>query len=186
MNFTLNNNAAKNAANVIRPAQALLIEAGLAVAWEVYQTPDITGGQEEATIRDMVWKLEQKGTLSDKQVNYLRILVERIARRYERAAQWAAESQDAAPVPTGRLTFTGEVLTVKEVYSQFGPATKLLLKTADGWKAWGTCPRALELPAKGDTVTLTATLEPSKDDAKFGFFSRPTGATLTRRAGEAN
>ena len=181
MNFAINNNAATNAANVLRPAQAALIEAGLAAAWDIYQMPDGQGGQEATIVRDMVWRMEQGRSLSEKQVNYLRVLVDRIANRGQRAAQWAAEAQDAAPVPTGRLTFTGTILTVKGQETRFGYVTKLLVKTSDGWKAWGTCPRSIDAN-KGDTITMTASVEPSPNDAKFGFYSRPTGARIVRAA----
>ena len=167
------------APQILRPAQATLRAAGLDAAWEVYITPDATGGKEAAVIRDIVWRLESRGTLSGPQVNCLRSLVDRIAQR-------ASEREGALDCPTGRMTITGTVVSTKLVDSQYGPTLKMLIRHPDGWKVWGTVPRAIEEPAKGDTVTLTATVERSRDDAKFGFYSRPTGATLTPQATEAN
>jgi hypothetical protein len=167
------------APGILRPAEATLAAHGLQAAWQVYLTPDATGGREEATIRDIVWRLESRGSLSDPQVNYLRSLVARIAQR-------SADRASAADCPTGRMEITGTVVSVKEVETRFGMATKMLIRHADGWKVWGTVPRALDTPAKGDTVTLTATVEPSRDDPKFGFYSRPTGARVTPQATEEN
>ena len=47
----------------------------------------------------------------------------------------------------------------------------------DGWKVWGTCPKAFgsdESKIVGQTIQFVAKIEPSSDDATFGFFSRPT------------
>lgn len=165
------------APGLMRPAEAFLNAEGLDAAWQIYLTPDTTGGKEEATIRSIVWKLEQYGSISPAQTEYLHGLVGRIAQRdLDRAT--------ALDCPTGRIEITGTVVSVKLVDTQFGTVHKMLVRHADGWKVWGTVPRALDVPAKGDTVTLTATVEPSRDDAKFGFYSRPTGATLTRRLPE--
>ena len=182
MTFT-NTNTAANAAHAFRPAQVWLNQNGLAAAWEVYQQFETTGGTgDHAIIRDMVWRLEQGRELSGKQVNYLRILMERIERKGARAAQWAAESATAADVPTGRLEIEGEVAATKLQESRFGTQFKMLVKHTSGYKVWGTVPRAIDGLAKGDTVRFTATVEPSPSDPKFGFFSRPTGAAVVNKA----
>ena len=181
MNFTNTHTAANNqAAHAFRPAQVWLTQNGLAAAWEVYQ--GASGGQEETTVRDMVWRLEQGRELSERQVNYLRILVERIERKGARAAQWAAESATASDVPTGRIEIEGEVVTTKYQESRFGTQFKMLVKHTSGYKVWGTVPRSIDGLAKGDTVRFTATVEPSPSDPKFGFFSRPTGAAVVNKA----
>jgi hypothetical protein len=71
-----------------------------------------------------------------------------------RATLAAIAEHEAAKraVPTGRIVIEGE-----------------------GWKVWGTEPRAL-YAEKGDRVRLTATVEASADDPAFGFYSRPTKA----------
>ena len=175
-----NHIAANHAANAFRPAQVWLAQNGLAAAWEIYQ--GAAEGQEETTLRDMVWRLEQGRELSGKQVNYLRILMERIERKGARAAQWAAESATASDVPTGRIEIEGEVVTTKLQESRFGTQLKMLVKHATGYMVWGTVPRAIDGLAKGDTVRFTATVEPSPSDPKFGFFSRPTGAAVVNKA----
>lgn len=117
-------------------------------------------------------------------------LVRSFASRAERAA---ARAQEAAavtsPVPTGRVTITGTVLSVKWQDSYFGNARygrntgsyKMLVRSDAGWKVYGTVASDLGTDGlKGCRVTFTAKIEPK--EAAFGFFSRPTGA---RRLDEA-
>lgn len=118
----------------------------------------------------------------------------------------SAEAQKAAaePVPTGRVEVTGEILSVKSQDSMYGVNYKMLLVDDRGFKVYGNMPKALtEIfygewydgvvaagystrdygpdcwldTAKHRKVTFVATLEPSNDDPKFGFFSRANKAT---------
>lgn len=161
-----------------RKAQALLTDAGLAKAWEVYAAGN-TDRREESTVVDMVGKLVQYGSISDKQVNYLRVLVERIENRAAIEAQRAVETAAAAPVPVTdkRMTVRGTVLSVK-VPGEFdiGQSTRMLVQHADGWKVFGTVPASIEGVARGDVVEFDAAVKVSDKDAKFGYFSRPTKA----------
>jgi hypothetical protein len=54
----------------------------------------------------------------------------------------------------------------------------MLVKHKDGWKAWGSLPAALSEAKRGDVVSFEAKIKPSDDDAKFGFFARPTKAKV--------
>ena len=47
--------------------------------------------------------------------------------------------------------------------------TKSLVKDDSGFKVFGTVPSSISRVSKADVVEFTATLEPSKDDPKFGF-----------------
>src|SRR5215831_10481032 len=168
----------------INNAQADLAAEGLQAAWEIFQAETTQVGQEENIIRDIVSRLVASGRISDKQVNFLRYLLGKIGQRAQRAVQRAADAAQALPVPTGRIRIEGEVLTVKTQDSRFGLQVKMLIRHADGWKAWGTVPAAID-PQRGDIVALTASIAPSQDDPKFGFYSRPTGAEILRRAADA-
>ena len=164
-----------------RKAQALLADRGLELAWAVAtdETPegrDARNQYEERTITDIVGKLIQYGSLSDKQFSFLAGLVDRIANRAAIQAERAAEAAQAADAPAGRLTVTGQVLSIKLKDGYYGSQLKMVVKTTDGWKAYGTCPAALEATERGETVTFTATFEPANDDPKFAFFKRPTAA----------
>lgn len=101
----------------------------------------------------------------------------------EEAAREAAEkaAHDALPdCPTGRATITGRVLAVKLRHTAYGSSLKMLVESLEGYKVWGTLPRALEDytddELKATTVTFTADFTRSTDDSKFGFFKRPTKA----------
>lgn len=143
---------------------------------------------EEHTIRDIVSKLVKFGSISDKASEFVRNLIAKIDNRPAIEAQRAAEAEAAAPVPIGRVIITGRVLAIKTVERQTyyhgddGMATKVLIQDLSGFKVWGN--RFINAD-KGDLITFTATLEPSKDDAKFGFFSRPAKAFyVTEETGE--
>lgn len=127
------------------------------------------------------------GNLTDRQVAAIERSVEREKRYDERRKQIAEEKADAiargVTVPTGRITFTGEVATVKEHASDFRVVYKMVVKHPDGWALWTTVPREVESmfnrigrvenDLRGKTVTVTATVKPSDRDQLFGFGSRP-------------
>jgi hypothetical protein len=192
-----------------RKAIALLSDAGLIDAWEVYDekypnhtddckaagrnqfgddngvenacTCDIEGrvkayGKwEERTIRDIVGKLVKFGNISEKQNAFVRSLIEKIAQRPIVEAQRQAEKDAAGPVPVGRVTMSGVVVGMQRVavqsfsYGDDGVRTKLVIKLDNGSKVYGNRFANLE---KGDKVEFTATVEATKDDPKFGFYSR--------------
>lgn len=100
------------------------------------------------------------------------------------AAQRAAEQAklDAAePCPTGRIAITGQILGIKLQEGYYGNTWKMLVEDDRGFKVWGTIPSNLNV-GRGDRVTFTAAIEPSKDDDKFGFFKRPTKAAHLEEA----
>jgi hypothetical protein len=156
-------------------AEATLTEAGLAAAWALYTATDTTGWKyEEVTASDIVGKLVRYGSVSDRALEYLRGLMGKIANRPALDAARKAETDAAAPVPVtaDRITVEGVILALKGVDTDFGHVTKMLVRTDAGWKVWGKVPARLE-PVKGDRVRFKARVEPSHDDPKFGFFSRP-------------
>jgi len=154
-------------------AQTALSNLGLSQAWDVFQSVDGSASRDEETVCDLVDKLMQHGRLSDRQIEYLRGLVERVASRKALRAQWDAEKADALPCPTGRVEVTGTLLTVKNVEGYYGVQTKMLVKAKEGYTLWGTKPSSLKAEI-GDVITFRATVEPSSDDPKHGYFSRPT------------
>ena len=126
---------------------------------------------------DLAHKLRTYGELSEKQVAAARRSIEEapakqacyLAKKAEREALEAA----AQPVPTGRVTVTGEILGFKTIDSQFGSTLKMIVRDDRGFKVFGTVPRGLDCD-KGSRVTFVATVEPSREDKKFGYYSRPT------------
>ena len=188
-----------------RKAQALLSDYGLSECWDIHhqestRTPncDCEQGQwmcdhmmeyarthkAENTIWSIVCGVVKYGRLSEKQVKYLRSLLAQIAERPARDAKRKAQHDAAAPCPEGRVQVTGVILSTREVeseyqYSRYAPPvtyTKMLVLDDSGFKVWGTRPSSLDHCDKGDRVTFTATVQPSKDDEKFGFYKRPSAA----------
>jgi len=188
-------------------AKAVLADAGLTRAWEIY-TLDTDGlralgavrtitsdGQshdvrteELGKLADIVDRLVKWGSLSEKQLNFVGLLVKRIdnkvAYEAEQAARKAAEQANAADCPKGKVKISGEILSTKVVDGYYGLQTKMLVREDLGFKVWGSLPAAIGSAKKGDRVTFTATVKPSDDDSKFGFFSRPTKASVTSTAAE--
>ena len=85
---------------------------------------------------------------------------------------------DSAPaIAHGRQAFTGEVLATKWKDTDFGPVEKMLVQDDRGFKLWGTVPKSID-PGRGDRIAFVATVEPSRDDSRFGFFKRPAKAVV--------
>ena len=157
-------------------ARVLLADAGLDRAWEIFNADGFPEGEdrrEELTIQDIVGKLVRYGSISNAQTEYLRKLLHRIDNRAAIEAKRKAEQEAAAPCPTGRVEIRGTVMTVRvDDGGMYGPVTKWLVKADEGFKVWGTMPAEANAN-RGDKVIYKATVEPSKDDPKFGFGSRP-------------
>ena len=135
------------------------------------------------TMRDMVGKLVKYGSMSDKQVAYLRMLVQQVANWEAIQAQRAAEREQAQPAPVGRVVVQGEVLKVEARENDYGVRYVMTVKADAGWLCWGTVPSGLGDVQRGDRVQFTATLEPSARDPKFALYSRPAkAAVLASRA----
>ena len=135
-------------------------------------------------IRDIAARFQQYRSLSDKQIG----LVQRIAAEAKRPPE---EQEKTIPAPTGKVTFTGTVVSAKTHESDYGPSYKMTVKVktdAGVWLAWGTVPAAV-LDAcpygtvgrlqnlRGAEVQITATLKPGRD-AHFAVTSRPSGKLL--------
>lgn len=172
---------AREAAKGKRKAFTILQDAELLTAWAIYTEPEDSVRRafknEEMTVCDMVGNLVRYGSISDKALGYLRNLLGRITDRPALEAKKAAELAAAADCPAGRVEITGEVVSLKTVDTAFGSTLKMLVKHATGYKVWGTVPANLTIE-RGAVVSFTATVERSKDDRTFGFYSRPSKARV--------
>lgn len=79
-------------------------------------------------------------------------------------------------IEEGRYEIEGEIVSIKEYDGDYGITYKLLIKTDNNAKYFGTRPKAIRSAGKGDRVRLTATV--TKRDIGFGLFSRPSKAEL--------
>ena len=143
--------------------------------------------------------LNRYGYLTDPQLN---AVTKNVARDAERAAEALLP---VTPAPSGVVTLTGEILTVRDQpgFAYNTTEWKMLVKTEAGWKTWLSVPRSLQgaffadshkfrlgeydgarsldgLAAYlvGATVTLTAEIEPSEKDPAFAYGRRPRKATI--------
>lgn len=178
-----------------KKAKAILADAGLDAAWTVYEA-DLPEGSnavtgkgcwEELTIKDIVGKLVKYGSVSDKQLGFVRTLVERIPQRAALEAKRAEEKANAANCPTGRVEVTGTVLKTEYYDSNYGETLKMVVKDDSGFLVFGTVPSSLQLVTvgevqrgleKGNRVKFTANVTPGDRDPKFGFYKRPTKASI--------
>lgn len=175
-------------------AKRFLAEAGLFQAWDVYEAPvrvDPNTGRgldqfEEITIRDIVGKLVKYGSISEKQVSFMGKLLSQIASREAKKAQRALENEAAEdfPITEDRIKITGTVISTKLQESEmYGSTWKMLVKADAGWKVWCSIPGGAPLD-KGARISFFAKVQPSRDDAKFGFGSRPTKLEVIEQAFE--
>ena len=88
------------------------------------------------------------------------------ARRIEREAY---EKAEPVPVTEERIQFSGVVLGTKVVETMWGDTTKCLFQDDRGFKIWGGF-----IGNRGDKLSFVARVQVSEDDAKFGFYKRPT------------
>jgi hypothetical protein len=170
---------------VLAEIEALRQEAA-ALEPEAYDAS--TWGLLDSVAKDIFWKAA-KYELSEAQVALLVRALERV-RKYQGAkVAQAAEKAAAGPVPTGKVTVEGEVVSQKFVEGQFGTTHKFMVKLDNGARVWSSVPKALscnpfkrnalgDWEGNGSRVRFTATVEASKDDPTFGFASRPTQAAV--------
>lgn len=128
-------------------------------------------------VNDVLAKLDQYGSLSERQV-------ECVFQSIKRDAEWATRRQaekESPPVtaaPEGRVAVEGIVLSVKSQPNPFnyygGETYKMLLKLSCGNKVWLSIPSSQNVNIKGASVKVTATFERSKDDQHFAFGKRPS------------
>lgn len=166
-----------------------LKEKGLEECWNIYSLESTPNFFEEFTITDIVAKLIRYGSISEKQESFLRKLLKQISQRAVKLEKRKEEWEAAAPCPEGRITVVGKVLTVKFKDTGFGMTRKILVQSEEGFKVWGSAPSSVKVPAilgddepvsiqVGDRISFSAKVFPSKDDVKFGFYSRPTRAEI--------
>lgn len=126
---------------------------------------------------DIIWKLRRYASISAAQIE----LVFKVqAEHDERLAQ--EENDERPELAEGRYVVEGLVISTKAKDSQYGTQYKMLVELADGNRVFGTIPRSLDdqvwATRSEVTVQFTAAVQVSKDDEHFGFFSRPTKATV--------
>ena len=160
-------------------AKLILEDHGLSTAWTIYEEnrdgePGIW--QTTVTIQSMVRDLVRYGSFSEKQIDYLRILIDKIEKWPTVKAEREAERANAEDCPTGRITIAGTIVATDVKDNAWGSRYVMTVKDGRGFLVWGTQPESIGSCRRGAKVTLVATVEPSETDPKFGFFKRPSKA----------
>lgn len=134
--------------------------------------------------------IEQGKTLTERQIEAGADAISKYNRRDEIAAEKAAAKAAIPAIEPGRGTLEGVVKSHKLQEGAYGDTWKMIIEDAEGRRYWGTIPQSIwnDMDARGLgydldklhglTVTMTATVEASSDDHTFGFYSRPTKATI--------
>lgn len=148
-----------------------------------------------STIGDIRSKLWKWGSVSDRQLAFVEKLLAEHRERVERAANVPTEIN--VPAPTGRVSFEGTVIKIKEQWSDYagpygqgGMVTKLIVKVSEPvsenevkvWLVYVSEPSSITVD-KGDRVAMTATLSHG-NEPHFAFGKRPAKATIIARAGD--
>lgn len=134
---------------------------GLKEITEAFETDSI----ENFFIKDVIWKLNQYGRLSEHQVKA-------VIKAWDREKNPPIEP-DRGPAPEGRVIVIGKVLATKLVENDFGQTEKMLVELENLSKVWVTVPISLKGDIKGKQIELTATFTVSKDDKSFAYGKRP-------------
>ena len=141
----------------------------------------VRGEYEISTIRDIIQKLEQYGSISEGQTGFAITLYARLVETIEQTkvieAAKAALLASGAKAPEGKQSVSGTILGFKEVDSYINGriryTTKAIIQLDNGTKCYGTlasCSQAM----KGAKVTFTADFQISNTDPLFSFYKRPT------------
>jgi len=158
-----------------------------------HHNPETSDGQETfyASLRS---QLEDKGYLTESQIEAAKTAFERDDERTAARAVFDSFVTGSATIPEGRVKHEEfQVLSSQERqgYLSGQSVTKLLLRSRDGWKVWLTHP-TIRLPEeewggrpyywaeRGDVLRLSVTISPKEDD--FGFGSRPSNAEVVSQA----
>jgi len=146
---------------------------------------------EDTFLQDLMRKLQNYGTLSEKQLPWVSKCISRWVDRKLAEKARDEEKASVADVEEGTYQFTGTIVSVKEHFSDFGSSWKMTVKAEDGRVYWGTIPVQLfdiditnkDLKEETVTVTIKAAVTRSEKDRTFGFFKRPRLVSVTDAEG---
>lgn len=166
-----------------RKAKAILEQHGLSRAWEIATFGDLPR-KEEKIISEMVAGLIKWGKFSDKQIAFMGKLLHDVEHRPEIEAKRAAEYEAASPLPLTeeRAVIIGQVVSVKRP-NKFTYEDRMMVVADAGWKIMGKVPSDIFDTVKvGDRVQFNGRIKASRNDPKFGYYSRPTKAAIIAAA----
>jgi hypothetical protein len=194
------------AEQVGRPERATAVKVGNALSWrpsakEPTEPWPVTDEDRENAAKVIEWvdellvsddyltNLQNAVARPVTKSRHLGLVVSAVAaydREVEHLARKEREEARAIPVVEGqRVWIEGTVLSRQLRETDWGSAWKLLLlvSTGDGeYKLWGTEASKIDTRV-GDQIKFKASkVERSRDDESFGFWTRPSSATVVKRA----
>jgi len=101
--------------------------------------------------------------------------LEHAERKAERERERANEVR--VPCPIGRVTVIGKVVSTDAKDTDYGTRYVMTVRDDRGFTVWGSQPSSL-YPEVGDRIEFTASVERSDRDECFGFYKRPTKASI--------
>jgi hypothetical protein len=133
-------------------------------------------------IRDMQRTLDKWGKLSEGQARATRKWMDGQEKFQARKAEEVKRVENAPILENGRHVLQGEIVSTKWSDGAYGTQPKMTVLLDTGNKVYGTIPTSI-LPVeisnlKGHRVNFVATVKRSDRDEHFGFFSRPSSASL--------
>jgi hypothetical protein len=179
-------NGARKAKAGKNKAMVTLMDAGFGAAWDLYEVRDtqyVNFKYEENTICDIVGKLVQYGSISEKQMAFIGRLLDTLKTRDERLAARRAKEDAAAPVPETdeRIKIVGTVVFTFYAEDAMFPGPRMIVETVDGWSVTGTNSGAY---VKGQKLQFMARVVVSKTNSKKGYFKRPTQVEVLESVAE--
>lgn len=90
-----------------------------------------------------------------------------------------------AVVEEGRHEMVGKIISQREQDGDYGVQHKMLVEVstdAGVYRVWGTQPDMIYNAEVGDVIKFSAAVTKSRDDESFGFYSRPTKASIVATA----
>lgn len=149
------------------------IEKDLALVRDLTSKPSLTANQATLLV-SVVARLSDKMAKAEKQT--------------DDDAALRADARNWVRTANG-ITVEGVVMTTREDATEFGWATKMLLKDDTGRRYWGSVPKNLldiingnHEVLRGKRVRVVANVAPSDKDPIFGFLSRPRKGELLAEA----
>jgi hypothetical protein len=136
-------------------------------------------------IYDLLWKRIQGYKWTDRQEEaFYEAAEKQVAFHDKKQIELDEREAKLATAPNlteSRQSITGKVVGKKWKSDDWGCTLKIIVELSDGNRVWGTAPaKVLETIDEEDgvKVTFTAAVTPSDNDPHFGFFKRPTKASL--------
>lgn len=113
---------------------------------------------------DLTHSLVRYGSLSDRQVAYMRSVEQSLT---------TADEPRPDVVTGDSVTITGEIVSMSWKETAYGSRHVMTVRDDRGFTVWGSVPAAASDMTRGDRITLTAQVTVSDRDSSFGFYKRP-------------